>query len=184
MNYIEMATAIAREEGVDPDLFLRLIQQESSFNPDAVSSAGAIGLGQLMPGTAAYLGVDPYEPEENLRGSARYLRQQLDSFGDTRLALAAYNAGPGNVRKYGGVPPFEETQNYVSKILGTGAADRAFNGRSANLPLAMGQPAGEDYGIASTAQMPMFRLPQLRSTQSDALAAYDPYAILQQFNLK
>jgi len=184
MNYIEMATAIAREEGVDPDLFLRLIQQESSFNPDAVSSAGAIGLGQLMPGTAADLGVDPYEPEENLRGSARYLRQQLDSFGDTTLALAAYNAGPGNVRKYGGVPPFEETQNYVSKILGTGASDRAFNGRSANLPLAMGQPAGDDYGIASTAQMPMFRLPQLRSTQSDALAAYDPYAILQQFNLK
>jgi soluble lytic murein transglycosylase-like protein len=184
MNYIEMATAIAREEGVDPDLFLRLIQQESSFNPDAVSSAGAIGLGQLMPGTAADLGVDPYEPEENLRGSARYLRQQLDTFGDTTLALAAYNAGPGNVRKYGGIPPFEETQNYVSKILGTGAADRAFNGRSANLPLAMGQPAGEDYGIASTAQMPMFRLPQLRSTQSDALAAYDPYAILQQFNLK
>jgi soluble lytic murein transglycosylase-like protein len=184
MNYIEMATAIAREEGVDPDLFLRLIQQESSFNPDAVSSAGAIGLGQLMPGTAADLGVDPYEPEENLRGSARYLRQQLDTFGDTTLALAAYNAGPGNVRKYGGIPPFEETQNYVSKILGTGAADRAFNGRSANLPLAMGQPAGDDYGIASTAQMPMFRLPQLRSTQSDALAAYDPYAILQQFNLK
>ena len=184
MNYIEMATAIAREEGVDPDLFLRLIQQESSFNPDAVSSAGAIGLGQLMPGTAADLGVDPYEPEENLRGSARYLRQQLDEFGDTRIALAAYNAGPGNVRKYGGIPPFEETQNYVSKILGTGAADRTFNGRSANLPLAMGQPAGEDYGIASTAQMPMFRLPQLRSTQSDALAAYDPYAILQQFNLK
>lgn len=184
MNYIEMATAIAREEGVDPDLFLRLIQQESSFNPDAVSSAGAIGLGQLMPGTAADLGVDPYEPEENLRGSARYLRQQLDTFGDTTLALAAYNAGPGNVRKYGGIPPFEETQNYVAKILGTGAADRAFNGRSANLPLAMGQPSGEDYGIASTAQMPMFRLPQMRSTQSDALAAYDPYAILQQFNLK
>jgi soluble lytic murein transglycosylase-like protein len=184
MNYIEMATAIAREEGVDPDLFLRLIQQESSFNPDAVSSAGAIGLGQLMPDTAADLGVDPYDAEENLRGSARYLRQQLDEFGDTRTALAAYNAGPGNVRKYGGIPPFEETQNYVSKILGTGAADRAFNGRSANLPLAMGQPAGEDYGIASTAQMPMFRLPQLRSTQSDALAAYDPYAILQQFNLK
>lgn len=184
MNYIEMATAIAREEGVDPDLFLRLIQQESSFNPDAVSSAGALGLAQLMPGTAEYLGVDPMDPEENLRGGARYLREQLDEFGDTRLALAAYNAGPGNVRKYGGIPPFEETQNYVAKILGTGAADRAFNGRSANLPLAMGQPAGEDYGIASTARMPPFRLPELRLAQSDALAAYDPYAILQQFNLR
>ncbi len=184
MNYIEMATAIAREEGVDPDLFVRLIQQESSFNPDAVSSAGAIGLGQLMPGTAADLGVDPTDPEQNLRGSARYLRQQLDTFGDTRLALAAYNAGPGNVRKYGGIPPFKETQNYVSEILGTGSVDRAFNGTSANLPLAMGQPVEEDYGIASTARMPPFRLPEFLMAQSDALAAYDPYAILQQFNLK
>jgi soluble lytic murein transglycosylase-like protein len=184
MNYIEMARQIAIEEGVDPDLFLRLIQQESSFNQDAVSSAGALGLAQLMPGTAADLGVDPMDPEQNLRGGARYLKMMFDEFGDPRLALAGYNAGPGNVRKYGGVPPFRETQNYVSKILGTGASDRAFNGRSANLPLAMGQPAGEDYGIASTAQMPMLRLPQLRSTQSDALAAYDPYAILQQFNLK
>lgn len=184
MNYIEMARQIAIEEGVDPDLFLRLIQQESSFNQDAVSSAGALGLAQLMPDTAADLGVDPMDPEQNLRGGARYLKMMFDEFGDPRLALAGYNAGPGNVRKYGGIPPFEETQNYVSKILGTGAADRAFNGASANLPLAMGQPAGEDYGIASTAQMPMFRLPQLRSTQSDALAAYDPYAILQQFNLK
>jgi soluble lytic murein transglycosylase-like protein len=184
MNYIEMARQIAIEEGVDPDLFVRLIEVESNFNPDAVSSAGALGLAQLMPGTAADLGVDPLDPEENLRGGARYLKMMQDEFGDTRIALQGYNAGPGNVRKYGGNVPFRETQNYVSKILGTGAADRAFNGRSANLPLAMGQPAGEDYGIASTAQMPMFRLPQLRSTQSDALAAYDPYAILQQFNLK
>lgn len=184
MDYRAEAVRIAQEEGVDPDLFLRLIQQESSWNPAARSSAGAYGFAQLMPGTAADLGVDPTDPLQNLRGGARYLRQQLDTFGDIRLALAAYNAGPGNVRKYGGVPPFRETQNYVSKILGTGAADRAFNGASANLPLAMGQPVEEDYGIASTARMPPFRLPELRMAQSDALAAYDPYAILQQFNLK
>lgn len=184
MDYVEMARRIAIEEGIDPDLFLRLIQQESSFNQDAVSSAGALGLAQLMPGTAADLGVDPMDPEQNLRGGARYLKMLFDEFGDPRLALAGYNAGPGNVRKYGGIPPFEETQNYVSKILGTGAVDRAFNGRSADLPLAMGQPTEQDYGIASTAQMPPFQLPKLRSGQSDALAAYDPYAILQQFNLK
>lgn len=184
MDYRAEAIRIAEEEGVNPDLFLRLVQQESSWNPEAGSSKGAYGLTQLMPGTAAELGVDPTDPLQNLRGGARYLRQQLDEFGDARLALAAYNAGPGNVRKYGGIPPFEETQNYVSKIIGTGAADRAFNGASADLPLAMGQPVEQDYGIASTARMPPFRLPELRLVQSDALAAYDPYAILQQFNLR
>ena len=118
MDYRETARMIAIEEGVDPDLFLRLVGQESSFNPDAVSSKGASGLAQLMPGTAAELGVDPSDPIQNLRGGARYLRQQLDAFGDPVLALAAYNAGPGAVRKYGGVPPFAETQNYISRILG------------------------------------------------------------------
>lgn len=192
MDYIGLARTIAQEEGVDPDLFLRLIQAESGFNPDAVSPAGAIGMGQLMPGTAEGLGVDPYDAEDNLRGSARYLRQQLDTFGDTRLALAAYNAGLGNVRKYGGVPPFKETQNYVAKILGTGEADRAFNGAAADLPLSMGQPVEDDYGIASTARMPEVpqwmklseQFAQLGSGQSDALSAYDPYAILQKFSLR
>lgn len=115
-----LARRIAEEEGVDPDLFERLVQQESSFRPDVVSSAGAIGYAQLMPGTAEELGVDPWDPEQNLRGGARYLRQQFDTFGDTRLALAAYNAGPGRVREYGGVPPFQETQNYVRILTGEG----------------------------------------------------------------
>jgi hypothetical protein len=115
-----MARSIAQEEGVDPDLFERLVQQESGFRPAVVSSAGAIGLAQLMPGTARELGVDPLDPEQNLRGGARYLRQQMDTFGDTRLALAAYNAGPGRVREYGGVPPFAETQNYVQILMGEG----------------------------------------------------------------
>ena len=121
MDYRALASQIATEEGVDPNLFLRLVNQESRFRPDAVSPKGAMGLAQLMPGTARDLGVDPSDPVQNLRGGARYLRQQLDAFGDPTLALAAYNAGPGNVRKYGGIPPFQETQNYVRTILGGGA---------------------------------------------------------------
>lgn len=122
VDYRQAARDAARRYGVPEDLFLRVVQQESAFNPEAVSSAGAIGLTQLMPGTAADLGVDPRDPLQNLEGGARYLAQQLDTFGDPALALAAYNAGPGRVRQYGGIPPFEETQNYVNRILGGGAA--------------------------------------------------------------
>jgi hypothetical protein len=118
MDYRSLASQIAVEEGVDPDLFMRLVEAESSFDPNASSSAGAIGLTQLMPGTASDLGVDPTDPVQNLRGGARYLKQQLDRFGDPTLALAAYNAGPGNVSKYGGIPPFPETQAYVDRIMG------------------------------------------------------------------
>ena len=118
MDYRSLASQIAVEEGVDPDLFMRLVDAESSFDPNAKSSAGAIGLTQLMPGTANALGVDPTDPVQNLRGGARYLKQQMDRFGDPSLALAAYNAGPGNVSKYGGIPPFKETQAYVDRIMG------------------------------------------------------------------
>ena len=117
-DYRAAAEAAAARAGLDPRLFLALINQESRFNPGAISPAGAIGLTQLMPGTAADLNVDPRDPWQNLAGGARYLRQQLDTFGDPALALAAYNAGPGAVRRYGGVPPYAETQNYVSTILG------------------------------------------------------------------
>lgn len=117
-NYwVGPAREIALANGVPEDLFLRLLQQESGFNPGAVSGAGAIGLAQLMPGTADYLGVNPYNPIQNLEGGARYLKEQFNKFGSWTKALAAYNAGPGAVEKYNGVPPYKETQNYVKAIL-------------------------------------------------------------------
>lgn len=119
MDYRAIATQIAQQEGVPVDLFLRMIGQESAWQPGAVSPKGASGLAQLMPGTARELGVDPSDPVQNMTGGARYLRQQLDAFGRPDLALAAYNAGPGAVRKHGGIPPFQETQDYVRKILGS-----------------------------------------------------------------
>ncbi len=117
-EYLDVARAAALRHGVPEDLYLRLVEQESGWNPGAVSIKGATGLAQLMPGTAAKLGVDINDPEENLEGGARYLRMMYDRFGSWRLALAAYNAGPGVVETYGGIPPFDETQAYVIAILG------------------------------------------------------------------
>lgn len=118
--YLDMAKSAALRHRVPVDLFLRLVQQESAWNPRAQSHAGAQGLAQLMPGTARYLGVtNPWDPYQNLDGGARYLREQYDTFGSWRLALAAYNAGPEAVRRHGGVPPYRETQNYVRIIWGS-----------------------------------------------------------------
>lgn len=117
-EYLQLAEAAAKRHGVPVDLFHRLVQQESGWNPVAVSTKGAQGLAQLMPETADRLGVDAKDPAQNLEGGARYLRQQYDRFGDWRLALAAYNAGPEAVERYAGVPPYKETQGYVKAILG------------------------------------------------------------------
>ena len=125
MDYRQAARDAARKYGIDPEMFLRLIQQESSFRPDVVSPKGAIGLGQLMPATAKELGVDPTDPLQNLEGSARYLSQQLKRFGSPELALAAYNAGPTRVARLGRVPNIAETQNYVKTILGEGQTTMA-----------------------------------------------------------
>ncbi len=117
-EYLDIAKAAARKHGVPEDLFLRLVQQESGWNPVAVSTKGATGLAQLMPETAEHLGVDINDAKENLEGGARYLRMMFDKFGSWELALAAYNAGPGAVEEHDGIPPFAETENYVKAILG------------------------------------------------------------------
>jgi len=110
---------IAVEHGVDPKLVKAVIRAESAFNPSAVSPKGAMGLMQLMPGTAMDMGVqDPYHPIQNLRGGVGYLKEMLRLFNnDLVLALAAYNAGPNAVKQYGGVPPYEETQQYIQRVL-------------------------------------------------------------------
>ncbi|WP_089879797.1 lytic transglycosylase domain-containing protein [Citreimonas salinaria] len=118
-EYATLARDAARRHGIPEDLFLRLVNQESRFDPKALSHKGAIGLAQLMPGTARLLGVDPHDPHDNLDGGARYLRMMHDRFGSWQLALAAYNAGPGAVEKHGGVPPYRETLGYVKAIWGS-----------------------------------------------------------------
>jgi len=119
-------TAAAQRNGLDPALLAGLIKQESGFNPNAGSPAGAQGLCQLMPGTARGLGVtDLHDPVQSIEGGAKYLAQQLKTFnGDVARALAAYNAGPGAVQRYGGVPPYAETQNYVRAVLANAAGFR------------------------------------------------------------
>jgi soluble lytic murein transglycosylase-like protein len=131
--YDAQITASATEHGLDPALLKGLIRQESNFDPNAKSGAGAQGLTQLMPGTAAGLGVtDATDPAQAIDGGAKYLKAQLDRFGgDASKALAAYNAGPGAVAKYGGVPPYAETQNYVTKVLGYAAEYRGGAGAPA-----------------------------------------------------
>lgn len=113
-----MLAAAARKYNVDPRLAAAVAQTESGGNQDAVSPVGAVGVMQLMPETAAALGVNPYDKQQNIEGGVKYLRQMMEAFGgDVRKAVAAYNAGPQAVRDYGGIPPYRETQNYVNKVL-------------------------------------------------------------------
>ena len=108
----------AAKYAVDPKLVSAVAEVESGGNQNAVSSAGAIGVMQLMPDTAAELGVNPYDMKSNVEGGAKYLREMLDTFdGDVKKAVAAYNAGPNAVKAYGGIPPYAQTQNYVTNVL-------------------------------------------------------------------
>jgi soluble lytic murein transglycosylase-like protein len=118
-TFAEIIREASARYGVDESVIRAVIKQESSFNPEAVSRCGAQGLMQLMPSTAKSLGVkDAFNPEENIMAGTHYLKQKLDEFdGNLALALAAYNAGSGAVRKYGGIPPYQETQAYVNKVI-------------------------------------------------------------------
>jgi len=119
----DLIQAAAAKYGLDPALLAGIVKQESNFNPNAKSGSGAKGLTQLMDATARRLGVtDPFDPAQSLDGGARFLSGLMKQFhGDPSLALAAYNAGPGAVQKYGGIPPYQETQRYIPKVLGYAA---------------------------------------------------------------
>jgi soluble lytic murein transglycosylase-like protein len=131
--YEQQIDAAAAKYGIDPAVLKGLIKQESGFNPKAGSSAGAQGLTQLMPGTASSLGVtNLHDPAQSIDGGAHYLKMQLDRFGgDYSKALAAYNAGPGAVQRFGGIPPYSETQNYVKNVLSFAQQYRQDGGQAA-----------------------------------------------------
>lgn len=114
---VQLTIDIAKQEGVQPELLIAVVWAESRFCPDAVSHAGAIGLGQLMPRTAEELKVNPYSNSENLLGAVSYLKKQYLRFGNWQLALAAYNAGPSRVQNENGIPKIDETINYVKRVL-------------------------------------------------------------------
>ncbi|NJB66905.1 soluble lytic murein transglycosylase-like protein [Desulfobaculum xiamenense] len=117
-DIMRVVRRMSRRHGVDPSLVAAVIEVESNFEPDAISHKGAQGLMQIMPHTGRDLGLDkPFDMEDNIEAGVKYLKMQIDRFGDKALALAAYNAGPKQVERYGGIPPFPETRQYVRKVL-------------------------------------------------------------------
>lgn len=136
-RYLPMVEAHSDRHGLDPRLVLAVVEVESAYRPNARSHKGAMGLMQLMPGTAAGLEVDnPYDPDENLRAGTAYLARMLDRFGSVELALAAYNAGPEAVERFDGVPPYRETREYVERVLSV------YHGRQTTLSGATVEPRG------------------------------------------
>lgn len=121
--YADLFRSAGAEHGIAPSVLAAVAKTESAFDPQAVSHAGALGLMQFMPATAAEMGVDPLDPASAIDGAARYLSQNLRRFGSLPLALAAYNAGPGAVANHGGIPPYAETQAYVPKVLSAAGLD-------------------------------------------------------------
>lgn len=121
--YADLFRSAGAAHGIPPSILAAVAKAESAFDPNALSHAGAQGLMQFMPATAEDMGVDPHDPASAIDGAARYLSQNLRRFGSMELALAAYNAGPGNVQRHDGIPPFAETQAYVPKVLAYAGMD-------------------------------------------------------------
>ncbi len=153
-HYDAVIERYAASEGVRPDLVRAVIQVESAFNPNARSPVGAMGLMQLMPATAQALGVlNPYDPEQNIRGGVTYLRRLLSEYdGNEELALAAYNAGPGAVSRYGNqIPPYRETQDYVERVRSATAL-----ATTNELPAASGETIYKSYAVVNGRRIPVY----------------------------
>src|ERR1043166_8288265 len=135
------ADQAARQHGVDPRIFKALLAKESGWDPRAKSPAGALGIAQFMPSTAKGLGINPLDPRQAIFAAAKYLSGKIKHYGDVKLALASYNAGDGAVQKYGGVPPYAETQKYVHDIMASAHQDKGGGGAPA--PAAPGTPGME-----------------------------------------
>ncbi len=124
LPFAEIFRSVGAQYGIQPSILAAVAKVESGFDPTAVSHAGAQGLMQFMPGTAAGMGVDSFDPASSIDGAARYLQENLRRFGSLELALAAYNAGPGAVEEHNGIPPFAETQAYVPKVMAAAGLTR------------------------------------------------------------
>jgi hypothetical protein len=171
-----VAIKMAQKYNIPTDVFLALIKHESGFNQMSkktgdilTSSAGALGLAQLMPGTAKFLKVNPYDPVQNLEGGAKYLRMQLDKFKSLPLALAAYNAGPGNVAKHKGIPPFSATKQYVRNILSTAGLADSFKGSFPEI-FSSAAPAAPARKAAAR--------PVIKKAEGGSVSKYDPAEIM------
>lgn len=143
-SLVAAARDAAIRNGIDPDIFVRQINQESGFNPNAVSPAGAQGIAQFMPGTARGLGLtNPFDPIASLNAGAKHMAAMLRNLGSYPLALAGYNAGAGAVQKYGGIPPYKETQNYVKAILGSLAPSKVASAPAGSAPIPTSSPLAQ-----------------------------------------
>lgn len=167
-NINQIKAAIVKhsiEMGVDPAITLSIAKSESGFRQEARSPRGAVGIFQLMPSTARRMGLNPYTIDGNIKGGIMYYKSMYKMFGSMELALAAYNAGPGNVKKYRAIPPFRETKRYVSKIM----TDYYHLKAQPDPAIAQAQAAADNTQTAKTAPVPMIKIEQARNLNAELI---------------